>query len=184
MSPTANRPSQRAEILSTASQLTQSGVAMSLESAARAAGVSKAGLMYHFPTKEELMLAVVDHVLDGYEHALTAFLPAGGLEASGAEERLRAYLEWACGSEFGASDLVMFADPRLRQALTSRWAARIEPWLALSPDLSTARRTALIATRLIADGMWFGIASGTNPLTRPEREAALDLAHRLLDEAS
>ena len=30
--------------------------------------------MYHFPTKEALMTAVIDYLLDGYERDLVAFL--------------------------------------------------------------------------------------------------------------
>lgn len=42
----------------------EEGGSVSLDSVARAVGLTKPGVMYHYPTKEALMLALVDSVLD------------------------------------------------------------------------------------------------------------------------
>ena len=44
--------------------LARDGRVVSLDSAARAAGVTKPGLMYHFSTKQDLLMAMVDFVID------------------------------------------------------------------------------------------------------------------------
>lgn len=45
---------------------------LSLEAVAAAAGVSKGGLLYHFPSKSKLMEAVVEDFLSRFDAALTA----------------------------------------------------------------------------------------------------------------
>ena len=90
----AHRPSQRDAALDAALDLLRDGGSLSLESAARAAGMSKPGLMYHFSTKEALVAALVDHLIDDYERTFVALLPAGGTDPS-ARERIAAYLEWS-----------------------------------------------------------------------------------------
>ena len=83
--------------------------------------------MYHFPTKEALMTAVIDHLLDGYERDLAARLATTNPNVPTISERLAAYVDWACDGPFDYGDLVMFTDPRLRELRVH------EPWLDV-PD--------------------------------------------------
>jgi AcrR family transcriptional regulator len=68
------RPSKanaRERILAAAAEVAaESGaVHLSLDAIARKAGISKGGLLYHFPKKEDLMRALVEHHLSGIEEA-------------------------------------------------------------------------------------------------------------------
>lgn len=175
--PNSRRPSSRTAILEAATGLLREGTNPSLEAAARAAGLTKPGLMYHFPTKEALMVGLVDHLLDRYEEALGRRLPQG---SPSVEERLAAYVEWSFTTDIGEVDLVMFADPRLRDLLTARYAERMDRWVAIPDDVPAERRARLLAARLIADGSWFADASGVLPLTTRERPAVLAIARGLL----
>ena len=155
---------------------------LSLDTAARAAEVSKAGLMYHFRTKEVLMSAVVDRIMDRYEAGLTALLPGEGDPATATvRERLAAYVTWSCEAELDVSDLVMFTDPRLRESLTRRWIERFEPWLAVPTDLPSREQSRLLSARLLADGVWLAGASGTLPLTASQRAGVRRVALDLLE---
>jgi AcrR family transcriptional regulator len=161
---------------------------LSLESAARAAGVTKAGLMYHFSTKEDLMSAVMDHVIERYERELSDVLAESG-RATGSrvfaeadvEDRIRAYVTWACCGDFEPSDLVMFADPRLQDVLAQRWSSRVEPWLAVPAHLPAPRQARLLGARLMADGVWLNVASGLLPLTPRQRDDVRRVALELVD---
>jgi AcrR family transcriptional regulator len=66
------KPNARDRILNAVLALAKrSGVAhLSLDAIARQAGVSKGGLLYHFPTKIELMRALVRHFVAATEHAI------------------------------------------------------------------------------------------------------------------
>ena len=159
MTDVVRRPSTRDAMVAAAEEELRTSGTLSLDSAARAAGVTKPGLMYHFSTKEELMTAVLDRVLTRYEQQLTAALGAADFAAAPTLDRMRAYVEWACAGECAPGDLVMFADPRLRESLTRHWSERIEPWLQVPADLPEAQRGALLTARLLADGVWFNLAS-------------------------
>ncbi|MFI7481406.1 TetR/AcrR family transcriptional regulator [Kocuria sp. M1R5S2] len=171
--------SSRDRILDGALELLRAGGTISLESAARHVGLSKPGVMYHFRTKEALMLALVDRVMDGWEQEMARRLPARAEEVP-ARERLRAYLDWCLSGEFDEADLVMLTDPRLRGELKERWAARVAPWVALPEDVPAEHRGPLVAVRLIADGAWFADASGVLALDPDERARVRAVADDLL----
>ena len=176
-----SRASSRAAILAGAMALARGGHTISLESVARAAGLTKPGLMYHFPTKEALMTGLVDHLVDGYERELRARLPEPPAVAS-VEQRLGAYLDWTFTATIDQADLIMFTDPRLREHLTTRWEARMRSWVGVPDDLPMPRRARLLAVRLIADGSWFADATGVLPLTADERRATWELGRALLED--
>jgi AcrR family transcriptional regulator len=172
--------SAKEQILTGALAMLQAGSTVSLESAARQAGLTKPGVMYHFPTKEALMLALLDRVVDGWERDLAERLPVP-VEEAPPGVRIRAYLGWALDCDVDPSDLVMFADPRLRAQLTTRWVERMRPWLELPPDLPPDVRARLAAVRLIAEGTWFAEALCAFPLEGASRDHLRDLALNLLE---
>ncbi|WP_226344874.1 TetR/AcrR family transcriptional regulator [Agilicoccus flavus] len=180
----AHRPSSRGDILASTLALARGGATISLESAARAAGVTKPGLMYHFPTKEVLMVAVVDHLMDSYEDALGRRLPAADRGEPTLQARLLAYLDWICDGHFDSGDLVMFADPRLRERLAATWNERLGALVGIPADAPPERRARLHGVRLIADGLWFNAAAGGLPLSERDRAEVRELGHRLVEERS
>lgn len=174
------RSNSRQEILEHALDVLRSGNSLTLDSAAQQAGLTKPGLMYHFGTKEALMLALVDHVVDRYETELTEAAGAAITDLTPAE-RVLAYLRWSLTTGFDASDLVMVSDPKLREPMLLRWNERIEPWIAVPAELSVAERARLSAVRLIADGSWFAESAGSTPLPQDERTDVYRLACEILD---
>ena len=81
----------RERLLNAAEQVvTRDGVAnLTLESVAREAGISKGGLLYHFPSKSSLILAVVERLATRCE---TEQRRAAEMEVSGPGAFTRAYL--------------------------------------------------------------------------------------------
>lgn len=184
----AHRPSARVAMLDAAEAHLGDDGTLTLDSAARAAGVTKAGLMYHFPTKEELLAAVLEHLMQRYESELLeavrrrAGADAAELSAVPAAQRHLAYLDWACGAALSPADLVIFADPKLRVPLTERWQAQLERWLEVPAGTGQERRHRLLAVRLLADGAWFDRACGLLEISAPEAESLDRLALDLLGE--
>ncbi|WP_107772784.1 TetR/AcrR family transcriptional regulator [Nocardioides sediminis] len=176
----AHRPSQRVAALDAALDLLRDGGHLSLETAARAAGMSKPGLMYHFPTKQALVAALVDHLIDDYERTFVALLPTGA-EPATPRERIAAYLEWSITHEHDAADLVTLVDPKLRVVMGARWAERFRPWLEVPADLPEDERARLTAVRLMADGCWLADATCILPVPDADRPALLATARRLLE---
>jgi AcrR family transcriptional regulator len=173
-----NRPSQRAVALDAALDLLRDGGVLSLEVAARAAGLTKPGLMYHFPTKEALVTGLVDHLLDTYAVEFRTHLRGAGETAA---ERIEAYLRWSLGRVHDAADLAFLADPRLREEMSERWATRLDSWLGVPADLPAPTRARLLAVRMMADGCWYADATGCVPLTPDERNDLLVVGLDLLE---
>lgn len=167
----------REMILSAASNvvLSQGALGMTLEAVAKEAGVSKGGLLYHFPSKDALIGGMVEHMVQG----LT--------------ERIRkAYEE----DEFGTNQ------GRWLRALTKanfqsealELGAGLTAAVLLNPDLLEPNRRAyetrqalieqdgvdvVLANiiRLVGDGIWFSELLGFSP---PKEPLKTQIMERLL----
>ncbi len=91
----------RTRILDAAEAIIQArGVAgLTLEAAARDAGVSKGGLLYHFASKEALLAALMARLADFMRHEYRACVEA---QPPGPGRVARANLEWGFGEGEGA----------------------------------------------------------------------------------
>lgn len=147
----------RQSILDHAARLAVSqGEVPSLNILAAAVGISKGGLMHHFPTRDALLTALA---IDGI-----AEVDAAMNLASGRTETLRAWLALSIPDEngialFQAMASVFFAGKsddatiqKLGMEATSRWESRLKSELGSSE----AARVAL----LLGDGLLFGAISG------------------------
>ncbi|WP_420181286.1 TetR/AcrR family transcriptional regulator [Paenarthrobacter sp. TA1.8] len=159
------------EILDASLDVLRHGGPLTLDSVARAAGLTKAGLVHHFRTKEVLTVAVVDHLLDRWEHDLRLRLAEDSPTA-----RTRAYVDWALTGALDAADLAVLIEPRLRGKLTALWEERMSPWF----DDPTDPR--VVAVRLMADGAWLNRSLGMLQLPAEGRNKVLALATKLLAE--
>jgi AcrR family transcriptional regulator len=149
---------------------------MTLEAVAREAGVSKGGLLYHFPGKEALIGGMIGRLVEGFEDALGRELRrergAGGgrwsrayARASFAEDRW--YLQASAGLLAAVAEDPALLDP-LRRGYrdAQRWAERD----GIDPALATL-------VRLAADGLFFAELLGFAP---PEGELRSRVLQALL----
>ncbi len=182
----AHRPSAREAMLDAAEAHLGEGGTLTLDSAARAAGVTKPGLMYHFSTKEQLLGAILDRMAARYEREMLALVAARhdaeieDFAEAPAEHRVLAYLDWACTGSIDAADLVIFADPHLRVTLTERWEDQLSRWLGIPAGVDAGRGARLLAVRLMADGLWFDRASGLDVGSEEQLDKTRELARDLL----
>ncbi|GAA4803467.1 TetR/AcrR family transcriptional regulator [Streptomyces ziwulingensis] len=161
----------------------EGGGSITLDAAAREVGLTKPGLMYHFATKEALMLAVVGHVADRWEQLLLGRL-GRPLEAASAHQRIRVYVEVALDGPFDRADFAIYSDAHYRTALTDTWVRRMEPWVTLPDTLPDAVRARLTAARLLADGYWTAAATGVFPVPDHDRVPLLAVAENLLEDGT
>lgn len=131
---------------------------LTLDAVAQAAGVSKGGMLYHFPGKEALTVAMIERFTARFDAAVEG-LAAEDPEPVGRVTRayLRATLgeapatgpsfDHACASITAA--LVAFPEHLAQvRAQSARWQARMEQD-GLDPVLATV-------VRLAIDGLWLG----------------------------
>jgi len=153
---------------------------LTLEASATEAGLSKGGVLYHYPSRDALVAAMVARIIQEFEDDITAYLPvAGSPEAELPGAYTRAYIRAtlapvAPGQErLGAALLAAAAaEPELLiplQKAADGWQERLVDD-GLDPALATV-------IRLACDGLWlcdlFGLASPQG-LLRAQVESAFE----------
>jgi AcrR family transcriptional regulator len=170
---------KRQAVLEAASQIVlEHGVtSLTLDSVAQHAGVSKGGLLYHFPSKDALIAAMVDHLATQFTQSLdqertrdTTIDDPGHF--------LRAYIHATFGLEQRLSTLsagllaAVASNPALLDPLREHfrtWQDQTEQ-SGLDPALATI-------IRLAVDGLWFAELLGFAP---PDQKLRRQVASTLL----
>jgi AcrR family transcriptional regulator len=146
---------------------------LTLEAVAREAGMSKGGLLYHFPSKEALISGMVGRLVQGFTDALGRELEKEQGSARGRWLRAYArasfdedrwYLEVSAGLLAGAAE-----DPALVDSLREpfeAWQRRAERD-GVDPAVGTL-------VRLAADGLFFAELFGFAPPEGRLRERVLE----------
>ncbi|KYJ97151.1 TetR/AcrR family transcriptional regulator [Microbacterium sp. CH1] len=136
------------------------GPRLTLDSAARRAGLTKPGLMYHFPTKAALVSAVIEDVMERWSDRLHAAL-GKPLESSTSAERIAAYVDTAlAGADHELPSLGVFFNAEHTEDVGAMWEARLLPWVTIDESVMPDMRGKLTAARLAADGYWFASSGG------------------------
>ena len=167
----------KTEILEAAAQvvLTDGVAGLTLEAVAKAAGLSKGGLLYHYGSKEALLSAMVERLVEVTEQRIAASRKTDAPPG----DWLRGYLR-ACSVEglpesdpVGRLAVALLAagalDPALLEPLRARQAVWREELLRDGIDPAMAW-----IVRLAADGLWMNDVFGLPVLTAEERRAVLD----------
>lgn len=139
--------------------------ALTLETVAAQAGLSKGGLLYHFATKDALVGALVEDWLDRFE----AEVVEGTAERGWARAYARACAEPRTAAERATDVALLVAiagDPRGLEAVRKRYAAWQDRLVADAPDTVDAT-----LVRLAADGLWFADLLGLAPPIGQLRQA-------------
>ena len=180
------RPSKRELLLRTAATVVaeRGYSALTLDAVGAAAGVSKGGLLYHFPTKEALVAALLEELLTGFETEQAA---AHAADPTAQGSWTRAYVKASdAPAQRESAQLASVAllaavgfDPSLLGPLQDRyrnWVERLDNDGLPGVDAHVVR--------LAADGLWasdlFDLAP-PDPLLRARIRARLEelaSAHR------
>ncbi|MPY51956.1 TetR/AcrR family transcriptional regulator [Streptomyces acidicola] len=166
------RPSSRNLILDAAIRVTErDGITgLTLESAAEEAGVTKGGLMYHFRTRDDLLLAIQKHLTAAWEEQLDAELGKPLAEAS-ARETVEAYARVGTrGTAASKADLAFMLESVTQPELSRVWEQMMRRW---SPPLRSAEPAEidLLLARLATDGLWLFEATSGYQLPAPIKKA-------------
>lgn len=151
------RPSGRTAMIEAAERVARRDGpgAVTVEAVIREAGVSRGGLMYHFPSKLDLIRALVEQDV---RHLRTALIgddePSGATPPNTPAERLRVYLD-ACAPEPGERDYAALVaalaeDP----GAASAWVELQRELDQLDIEQSEPGDVATIVARLALDGLW------------------------------
>ncbi len=159
---------------------------LTLEAAAAEAGMSKGGVLYHFPSRAALVGAMVERFVVSFDADLAAFGADGGKPG----DFTLAYVEASVSPKYelgdprerriGAALIASVAsDPELLKPLRDRfdgWQAAIE-----SDGIDPATATAI---RYAVDGMWLCDVFELAPVRGEARAAFAARLRDLLDEVT
>jgi AcrR family transcriptional regulator len=150
---------------------------VTLDAVAKAAGVSKGGLFYHFAGKEALYEAMVTYLLEAFDTDIEAQL-ATTEHTPSAGQWLRAYVR--AHTEKSADELQLsiglLAAVALNPDLLKGWRDRYDEWQA---KITASTSDPVLATiiRYATDGMWFAELLGVAP---PSDELRGQILERLI----
>lgn len=163
----------RKQVLNVAAQISsEKGMAhLTLDAVAREAGVTKGGLLHHFPNKQALLEGLCDELLEGLDKQIAEVMekdpdPVGSFS--------RAYLEIISTYETGADAQrasVLYAALFAEASLRERW----RDWLENKFQQHAKTDSALSAwiVRLAADGLWLSEVVGGPESLRKQRHALM-----------
>lgn len=178
--------STRERILKAACDLVErEGVSkLTLEMVAQEAEVSKGGLLYHFKSKEALIVGMVRFMLDFYTKQWEERATEEGKEES-TGKWTRAFVHTTCSEEQSNSSVgsgliaAMANNPELLLPVREYyqdWQQRIEKD-GLDPALATL-------IRLAADGLWYADLFDLAPPQKELRSQVVSLMLQLIKEKS
>ncbi|NJQ08809.1 TetR/AcrR family transcriptional regulator [Streptomyces lonarensis] len=167
------RPSSRSRILDAAVHVVaRDGItSLTLDAAAEEAGVTKGGLIYHFPSRDALLRAIQAHLTTRWEALLLAEL-AVPFEEADASRRAAAYAAVCAGGGTGGADLAFMMESATDPALAEAWTELTRRWVAPPASAGPAEIDRLVA-RLAADGLWLGDSVGGGADLDPAVRAAV-----------
>jgi AcrR family transcriptional regulator len=149
----ARRASARERILEAGRDIAeQSGVAaVTLDAVAEKAGVSKGGLLYHFPSKEALVSGMVEDLCRTFDDLAVA---AAQADPEPAGRSARAYLTASAGELWRSSRwLALVGALVVNPALLDAWRADVLAGRA-ADEAENDDAVAAAIVRLAADGLW------------------------------
>lgn len=175
MNPRRNASETRDLIFAACSRILQrDGLAsLTLAAVALEAGLSKGGLLYHFPSKVALIEALFQHHMDRFNARVQEIVT---MEEAGAGGWLRAYarasVEQITDPDQASLFASLFAAGERYPTVLALMRQSYDEWQAEMAACDLEPTTALLV-RLAVDGFWFTEMYQFAPLDHAERAAVL-----------
>lgn len=165
----------RRQLLEVAARLaSEKGMtAVTLDAVSGASGVSKGGLLHHFPSKNMLLEALFDSMLEQLDAAIQEAMRADPLPHG---RFTRAYLR-AClalrdepedNRDWVQVTMVLLSEPQLRQRWRDWVRERSEEYVGTDSSVDAA------IVRLATDGIWLADLLGSHDLDQGARQRLID----------
>lgn len=178
------RTSNRSRILDAAIRLIdRDGVtAVTFDSVAAEAEVTRGGMMYHFKSREALIEAINLHLAEQWEAHLLQRV-GKPLEQTTAEERHAAYIQ-ASTLYATRAELLFQLEFSENPAFGVPWDRIVETWAIPEPEnLDDPLALTRFIVRLAADGLWIHGHLSSRPLCAQVKQRVADQLTSLLNSA-
>ncbi|MBZ8176398.1 TetR family transcriptional regulator [Corynebacterium poyangense] len=176
------RRSKREKILESAVKIIEeSGPdAVTYEALAQASGLSKSGLIYHFPSRDDLMLAIHEHLAQAWEQELLATAGVSDVAELSEAQRLKAAV--ICFSTAASlPELLLQIEAARNPRAAAVWNAVDQRWLPSPESIQdSATKKAAYLVKLIADGLFLHDYVHFTPLSSEQRSILTEAALKLI----
>lgn len=172
------RTSKKQALITTAVSIVEKAglEALTYDSLAQASGLSKSGLIYHFPTREAMLLEINSKLAADWEAELVRVAGAPASEL-GLRERVRALLH-TLSSNATRADLLLTLDARHKPKLQAVWDNVLNRWNV--PQEMLRDNPQLFLINVIGDGLWIHDHINGFSLSDEERALLIQAAENLL----
>lgn len=145
--------------------------ALTYDSLATATGISKSGLIYHFPTRHQLLIDCHTLCAERWEEELIHLSGGKSADELTARQRYRAALE-SMGKNDPLIELLMSIHSQSHPDFQEVWRDVDKRWL---PDPATEDESVVLAS-VIGSGLWVHDHLTDRPLPPRRRRALIDVA--------
>lgn len=142
---------------------------LTFDAVAAETGITRGGLIYHFPSREALVQAAHQRAAAAWESMLVEKL-GKEREAATTDERLAAYVMVATENAAGRADLALLLESAMDAAMGALWLEAYDRWVDPAPDLDDENSIRVFIARLAADGLWMHDALLSRPLPQDAKD--------------
>lgn len=153
---------------------------LTLELTAQEAGISKGGLLYHFPNKEALIKGMIQYYLEQFTQDFNAAAEQGGSGTPGRWTRSYLYTTYNEDQRTPRMSSGLLAAVATNPALLSPMQQTFAEWVRLLEQDGIDPTKAMIV-RLAVDGLWMVELFGLAPPAPAVRVNVLHALERLID---
>ncbi|MFT7474754.1 MAG: AcrR family transcriptional regulator [Verrucomicrobiales bacterium] len=158
------------------------GVAnLTLDRVAEAAGVSKGGLLYHYPTKQALVAAMLERTLGRADDRLNELAVANDRSTG---SFAKAYLDYVRSDQPTELDSAtgIFASAALEDGDLAPAQTQFASWQRRLLEDDGLDQTVALLARVVGDGLWLIDLFGLAPPSDEQRGALIDMVEEMIDE--
>ncbi|ANE04803.1 TetR/AcrR family transcriptional regulator [Corynebacterium crudilactis] len=150
--------------------------ALSYDTLAEATGLSKSGLIYHFPSRHALLLGMHELLADDWDQQLRAI----ARDPEDPLERLRAVVV-TLTENVSRPELLLLIDAPSHPDFLHAWRTVNHKWIPDTEDLeNNAHKQAVYLVQLAADGLFVHDYIHDDVLSAPQRQAMLKTILQLI----
>lgn len=123
--------------------------AVTFDAVAAETGLTRGGIIYHFASREDLLVATHRHLAQKWAMELDALVPSAHTQA----DRYAAYVR-SSSREATRAELLLMLESGRDEILGAIWAEVINQWAPPVPDDDDPAAMRRFLARLAADGLW------------------------------
>ena len=177
------RSSKRSIILDAIVDLIEQGgiAAITYDAVSEKTQITRGGLLYHFPSRDDLVYAVHEHISSRWDQTMLERFE-GDYESPTAIDKTLAYIKGATTAN--RAEMLLLLESAMDEAVQKLWQDVLDRWAPPVPDPDDDKAMVLFIARLAAEGLWVSEALSAKPLPKELKDRVLLRIEDMISEIS